>query len=126
MRLRDVFGNPVSPDLHSIDMTAEGGYFIMENGEKKNKIHIDAIEAEVPLTVGSDISGTISITAMVNDVISTATELKVFDSARVIISRSGTPEVGGSDIPVTVRVVDDAGNSLDGFRSVVHLGTAFG
>ena len=31
LRLRDVFGNPVSPDLHSIDLTAEGGYFIMQN-----------------------------------------------------------------------------------------------
>ena len=93
LRLRDLFGNPVSADLHSIDLTAESGYFIMQNGEKKNTVHIDAIETEIPLTVGSDIAGDITIRATIDETISTETELRVFESARVILSRTGVPEV---------------------------------
>jgi hypothetical protein len=51
LRMRDALGNPVAPDLHSIDVTAVGGYFILEGGEKKTSMHIDAIESEIPLTV---------------------------------------------------------------------------
>lgn len=56
LRLRDALGNPISPDLHSIDLVAEGGYFILASGEKKTTLHIDAIESEIPLTLGSDVS----------------------------------------------------------------------
>ena len=51
LRMRDALGNPIAPDLHSIDVTAVGGYFILEGGEKKTSMHIDAIESEIPLTV---------------------------------------------------------------------------
>ena len=106
LRLRDALGNPVSPDLYSIDLTAVGGYFILENGEKKTTMHIDAIESEIPLTIGSDVAGTIQLTAQVEETIETNIDLRVFETARVILSRTGTPEVGGPDIPVTVRVED--------------------
>lgn len=75
-------------------MVAQGGYFILESGEKKTNLHIDAIESEIPLTVGSDIADTITLKATVDNTIATSTDLRVFDSARVIISRTGNPEVG--------------------------------
>jgi hypothetical protein len=37
-------------------VTAVGGYFVLESGEKKPTLHIDAIESEIPLTIGSDIA----------------------------------------------------------------------
>lgn len=76
-------------------------------------MHIDAIESEIPLTVGSDVAGEIVVQAQVEDTIYSEIALKVFDSARVIVSRVGTPEVGGSSIPVTVRVEDNAGRPLE-------------
>lgn len=55
LRLRDALGNPVSPDLYGVDVMIEGGYFILEDGEKKTNMHIDAIESELSFTVGSDV-----------------------------------------------------------------------
>ena len=75
-------------------MTASGGYFILEGGEKKTSMHIDAIESEIPLLVGSDITGEIVLTAKIDDTITTDLTLTTFESARVIISRTGTPQVG--------------------------------
>lgn len=94
LRLRDALGNPITPDLHSIDVTASGGYFVLDKGEKKTSMHIDAIESEIPLLVGSDISGNILLTAKIDDTITTDLTLSTFESARVIISRTGTPQVG--------------------------------
>ena len=102
-------------------MTASGGYFVLESGEKKTTLHIDAIESEIPLTVGSDIAGDIAITAQVDNTITTNLTLTTFESARVIISRTGTPQVGGSSIPVTVRIVGVDNLPITGLRSVLSL-----
>lgn len=51
LRLRDALGNPVAPDLYSVDLTADGGYFILADGSKRTTLHIDATESEIPLTV---------------------------------------------------------------------------
>lgn len=126
LRLRDALGNPVSPDLYGVDVMIEGGYFILEDGEKKTNMHIDAIESELSFTVGSDVGWTMRLSATVEDNINTSIDLRVFETARVILSRTWTPEVGGADIPVTVRVEDAEGRPLEGFRSVLNLTTGVG
>jgi hypothetical protein len=39
----------------------------------------------------------------------------------MIISRTGTPQVGGDTIPVTVRIVGADNMPIRGFRSVLSL-----
>ncbi len=121
LRLRDAFGNPIAPDLHSIDVTASGGYFVLQNGEKKNTIHIDSMEAEVPIVVWSDIAGKITLEAKVDKTITTSIELAVFERAQIIVSRVWNPKVGWSKIPVNIRVVWVDGKPISWFNSIVSL-----
>lgn len=122
LRLVDRLGNSISPELHGVDIQVDGGYVIVASWEKKTSLHIDAMDADIPLLVGSDTPGNLKIQAKIDDTILTETELRVFDTVRVELIQWSVPRIGGWTLSwMSLRVTDIEGNPVVGFNSVATL-----
>ncbi len=93
VRLLDGRGNPISPTLHSVDLTISGGYIVDVNGVKKTVINMDSIESQMPILIGSDSPGILSIQAIVDGTIKNNKDITVYDTARIALMRASDPQV---------------------------------
>lgn len=67
IRLLDRLGNPISPDVHSLKVDITGGYLVDANGEKRTTMKMDIMEGQIPIVIGSDDSGTLSVSASIDE-----------------------------------------------------------
>lgn len=93
IRLLDRLSNPISPALHSLDIKVSGGYIVDINGDKKTGIQMDSIEAQMPILIGSDSPGKLSLEVTVDGTIKDNKDLIIFNSARIAVMRSSNPQV---------------------------------
>jgi hypothetical protein len=121
INLKDTSWNPISPDLHSLDIEVSGWYIIDTTEQKLTKMHIDATEPTIPLLFGADESGEMQVKITSDWSVRAEGKLSVLSSARLILSRVNTPIVWSDPIPMTLRLVDRDGNILVGFNSVAFL-----
>lgn len=112
LRLMDRTWNLLDASLHSIDIEADGGYFIDTSGNHVTQLHLDALESERLIEFGSDTAGTMQIHVSVDGTVQTTTQVQVYQTAKVILERSSKPTVGSGAIDVRLRVIDTAGKNI--------------
>ncbi|MBP9779728.1 hypothetical protein KBD33_03855 [Candidatus Gracilibacteria bacterium] len=122
IHLKDSKGNPISPDLNSVELKVTGGYLSDVKGEEKTEMKIDSMEAGIPLLVGSKTTGTMSITATVGGVSTTQT-ISVLDDIKVkMIPPTSSPlQVGGLPVKMRIEVQDVSNVRISGFNSVASI-----
>lgn len=49
--LEDSNGNPIAPDIHTLDIRVQGGYLIDGAGQRVTQMNIHALDAYIPLEV---------------------------------------------------------------------------
>lgn len=69
IRLLDRLGQPISPDLHKMEINVTGGYIIDIDGNQKNSMTLDIMEPQIPITIGSSTAGTLQIQTIIHDTI---------------------------------------------------------
>ncbi len=69
VRLLDRLGNPVSANLHTLKLDITGGYMVDASGDKKSSMSMDIIESQVPIVIGSDSPGSLTLRASVDDLV---------------------------------------------------------
>lgn len=93
VRLLDRLGNPISPNVHTLKLDITDGYIIDPSGAKKTGINMDIIESQIPILIGADSPGTLSINATVDDSIKGSKDITIFDTARIVLKRDSAPRV---------------------------------
>jgi hypothetical protein len=121
VRLQDMLGNSISPDLNQVVVEVSGWYLSDANGEKQTKMTIDAMEADIPVLLGSDNAGSIDIKVSTDSGKWTTGSIRVLDEIKTILIRSADPQVGGDTVEVSLKIVDGNENSLTWFSSVASL-----
>lgn len=54
---------------------------------------LDIMESDVPIIVGSDRAGILTLKATIDNTLSSAMNLTVYDSARIVLTRDRDPQV---------------------------------
>lgn len=57
-------------------------------------MHIDAMEPQIPLSIGSDVAGSLGIEVVVDSDKKTQTTIQIINAANFALNISGTPKVG--------------------------------
>lgn len=118
VRLLDRLGNQITPALHSLQLDVSGGYIVDTTGERRTSMTLDIMEAQIPIVVGSDTPGTLSIQATIDTTLKSTTDITVYDTARIVLMRDQNPRVGGGRVPTKIEVQDGAGKRITGLSSV--------
>lgn len=79
------------------------------------------MDADIPVLIGSDTVGTIGITIDTDKGIKTTGSIRVLETINAVIIRSANPQITGAPVTVSLKIVDGAGNLLDGFASIASL-----
>lgn len=107
IELKDALGNLISPELHSVDITIDGGYLVDSTGQRRTTMHIDAMEPQIPVLVTADNAGRLTLRASIDTGLNVTTTIQAIESARVELIRPTVPRVGGTDMNMSVQVVDE-------------------
>lgn len=75
-------------------------------------MHIDAMEPQIPISLGSDKEGTMIVEVAVDGSHKVSIPIQVIRSANFVLSVPKTPKVGGETVPVTFQITDGNGNIL--------------
>ncbi len=121
IELKDALWNLISPELHSVDVWVTWGYLLEYSNQKKESMHIDAMEPQIPISLGSDKEGTMIVEVAVDGSHKVSIPIQVIRSANFVLSVPKTPKVGGETVPVTFQITDGNGNILSWFNSVATL-----
>ena len=68
LNLLDALSNPISPDLHTIDIETENGYIIAPDGTKKQNYRVDLMESSLNMRIGGFDVGQIRVRVKVDSV----------------------------------------------------------
>ena len=79
------------------------------------------MDDQVPLTLGSIETGTMTLKIVADGTISSTSSFSVFDQARLIVSTPTIPQVGDAPVTMALRLVDSNNVVLKGFNSVATL-----
>jgi hypothetical protein len=104
--LLDRIANPISPDLHTLRIDITGGYTVDAQGTRQTSLTLDVMDAQVPLLIGSDTAGTLTMTVTTETGIVTKKDIKIYDTAQIVLSRSADPRVGSGSVGVHIEVRD--------------------
>jgi hypothetical protein len=118
VRLLDRLGNPISSNIHTLALDVTGGYIIDPSGTKKTNINMDIIESQIPILIGADSPGILSMKATVDDTIKGSKDITIFDTARIVLKRDSAPKVWGQPTPVHIEIQDPAGKPIGWLSSV--------
>jgi len=90
----DRLGNPASPDVHNLKIDITGGYLVDGNGEKRTTMSMDIMESQIPVIIGSDSSGTLNLSATLDEnLFSGSKDITIYNSARIVLKRDSSPRV---------------------------------
>jgi hypothetical protein len=106
IHLLDRITNPISPDLHTLRVDITGGYAIDAQGARQTSMTLDVMDSQIPLLIGSDTTGTLTMTVTTETGLVTKKEIKIYDAAQIVLSRSADPRVGGDSVGVHIEVRD--------------------
>ncbi len=106
MRLTDKLGNLLTPELHSITVTAHGGYIIDSEGNHVEELHLDSIESELILSYGSSTAGKFSVDISIDGMVQNTSDITILPSARIVFERSSEPKVAGAPVTSRIKVLD--------------------
>lgn len=112
IRLLDRLSNPISPTLHSLSIDITGGYMIDSTGERRTKMTLDIMEAQIPMIIGSDTPGSMRIKITSDTTLSSSTDITVYETARIVLMRDRSPQVGGARVPTHIEVQDASGSRI--------------
>lgn len=116
--LQDNLGNPIEPNLHTLNIKVENGFIPMVSGEKKTNFSPDLMESFFDINVQSDGSGKpIKITATADE-ISQSQEIQVYKDATIKLIQAEKPVVGGKNILLKVQILDKNNQPIQGFNSL--------
>jgi hypothetical protein len=104
--LLDRIANPISPDLHTLRISVTGGYLVDTQGIRQTSLTLDVMDSQVPLMIGSDTAGTLTMTVTTETGIVSKKDIKIYDAAQIVLSRSADPRVGGDTVKVHIEVRD--------------------
>jgi hypothetical protein len=108
--LLDRLTNPISPDLHTLRIDISGGYAVDAQGTRQTSLTLDVMDSQVPLLIGSDTPGILTMTVTTETGIVSKKEIKIYDAAQIVLSRSADPRVGGDSVGVHIEVRDPRTN----------------
>jgi hypothetical protein len=117
----DNLGNPIWPDLHSVDIETENGFIIAQDGTKKQTYHVDLMEPILPLRLSWLNTGDFHIKIKIDNVIVWVYSLLVVPSAQMRLIRSNQPSVDGWLQKMMIRIVDESWKTISGFNSFASL-----
>jgi len=104
LHLLDNLGNPIWPDLHSVDIETENGFIIAQDGTKKQTYHVDLMEPILPLRLSWLNTGDFHIKIKIDNVIVWVYSLLVVPSAQMRLIRSNQPSVDGWLQKMMIRI----------------------
>ena len=71
-----------------------GGYLVDGNGEKRTTMSMDIMESQIPVIIGSDSSGTLNLSATLDEnLFSGSKDITIYNSARIVLKRDSSPRV---------------------------------
>jgi hypothetical protein len=123
IHLKDSKGNPISPDLNSVELKVTWWYLSDVNGKEETEMKIDSMDADIPLLVGSKTTGTISLTAKVWGVSSLPLTIPVLDDIKLkMIPPTASPlQVWWLPVKIRLEVQDVSNVRISGFNSVASI-----
>lgn len=119
IRLLDRLNNPIYPDIHSLKLDIVGGYFVDANGDKKDTMTMDIMTAQIPIIVGSDSPGALTVTATVdNNLASGNMSIPVYNTASIVLKPDAVPKVGSNPITAHIEVQDETNHRIAGLSTI--------
>ena len=119
LSLLDAHKNAVASDLFSVELSVENGYILDNSGNPQKNLSLDIFDSSLAFTVQSDKVGEMKIRAKING-ISTEKKLQIYEEMNLRVQIQ-TPQVGGLPRDMKILMVDNAGNKVENFSSIVSL-----
>jgi hypothetical protein len=73
---------------------------------------LDIMEAQIPMIIGSDTPGSMRIKITSDTTLSSSTDITVYETARIVLMRDRSPQVGGARVPMYIEVQDASGSRI--------------